>query len=84
MQKIMANSKIVSKEELEFLRHHMPRGMVSMIVARTKEPRWRVVYELGKNSGNVRDTKIIQAAREILYVVTGLSYQEEKSKRNNH
>lgn len=76
------NYKPASQEELDFLRHHMPWGMISMIVHRTKQPRWKVVYELTKVSVN-QDPEIIQACREILYIVTGLSFDDQKTKLNN-
>ncbi len=73
--------KPASQEELDFLRHNMPRGMVSMIVHRTNQPRWKVVYELTKVSVK-QNAEIIQATREVLYAVTGLCFENEKSKRN--
>jgi len=83
MQKNPVKTKQASKEELDFLLHNMPRGMISMIVLRTKEPRWKVVYELNKKTSLRQNTKIIQAAREILFAVTGMSFEKEKSKRTN-
>lgn len=76
--------KIASREELEFIRHNLIRGMISLIVYRTCVPRWKVLYELERYPVK-QDENIIQAAREILYVVTGLDFQAELVKRiKNH
>lgn len=80
MNKIKDNYKPASKEELDFLKHNMPRGMVSMVVYRTKQPRWKVLYELKKDSFS-QNPEIIQAVREILYAVTGLDFETELKKR---
>ncbi len=56
--------------------------MVSMIVYRTKEERWKVLYELERYPLE-QNPKIVQAAREILYAVTGLDFEEEQAKRRN-
>ena len=66
-----------SLDELIFINHNMPRGMVSMIQARTGATRSEVLYQL-KHNAKVQKPEIIQAAREILFVVTGLSYEEIK------
>lgn len=80
MEKKVGKYKPASKEELAFLKHHMPWGMIAMIVHRTKKPRWKVIYELTKSSID-QDSEIIQACREILFAVTGLDYETELHKR---
>ncbi|MCL4639384.1 MAG: hypothetical protein M5Z89_10380 [Olivibacter sp.] len=51
-----------------------------MIVHRTKEERWKVLYELERYPLN-QNAEIVQAAREILYAVTGLDFEAEQAKR---
>lgn len=76
--------KIASREEIEFIRHNLIRGMISLIVYRTDEPRWKVLHQLERCPVK-QNENIIQAAREILYVVTGLDFQAELAKRvKNH
>lgn len=72
--------KIASVEELQFLRHNMPRGMISMICYRTGHPRWKVLYELERFPPQ-QNEEIIRAAREILFVVTGIDFETELKKR---
>lgn len=72
--------KHASRAELEFLRHNMVRGMVAMVVYRTKHPRWKVLYELERYP-EVQNPEIVQAAREILFAVTGLDFETEMAKR---
>jgi hypothetical protein len=69
-----------SQDELIFINHNMPRGMVSMIQARTKATRSEILYQLQRNPKKQK-SGIIQAAREILFAITGLSYEEERNKR---
>ncbi len=83
VNKIKHNYKPVSKEELDFLKHHMPRGMVSMVVHRTGYPRWKIMYELTKDSLS-QNPEIIQACREILFAVTGLDFESELKKRQKN
>lgn len=63
-----------SQEELLFMRHHMPRGMVAMICHRTGASRSRVLYQIMQMPEN-QDVKIIQATREIFEAVTQLKYE---------
>lgn len=72
--------KEASQDELIFINHNMPRGMVSMINVRTGATRAEILYQLSHNA-KVQKPDIIQAAREILFVVTGLNYEQEKEKR---
>ncbi|MBW8326579.1 MAG: hypothetical protein K0M50_17575 [Prolixibacteraceae bacterium] len=72
--------KEASQEELIFICHNMPRGMVAMIQVRTAATRAEVLYQLQRNA-KTQKPDIIQAARDILLAITGLSYEEEKSKR---
>jgi len=72
--------KKASQDELIFICHNMPRGMVSMIQARTGATRSEVLYQL-RSGAKVQKTEIIRAAREILFVVTGLSYEIEKQRQ---
>ena len=72
--------KEASQEELIFISHNMPRGMVAMIRARTGATRAEILYQLQRNA-KTQKSDIIQAARDILLATTGLSYEEEKSKR---
>ena len=69
-----------SQDELIFINHNMPRGMVSMIQARTKATRSDILYQLQRNPKKQKPD-VIQAAREILFAITGLSYEEERNKR---
>lgn len=80
MNKNIDKYKPASKDELGFLKHNMPRGMVSMVVHRTGYPRWKIMYELTKDS-LTQNPEIIQACREILYAVTGLDFESELKKR---
>jgi len=72
--------KQAGREELEFLRHNMIKGMIAMIVFRTKMPRWKVIYELERYPQE-QNAEIVQAAREILFVVTGLDFETEVARR---
>ncbi|MGV8135980.1 MAG: hypothetical protein AB2L20_12255 [Mangrovibacterium sp.] len=72
--------KEASQDELIFINHNMPRGMVSMIQARTKAKRSEILYQLQRNPKK-QNPGVIQAAREILLAITGLSYEEERNKR---
>lgn len=72
--------KYASRAELEFLRHNMIRGMIAMIVHRAKHPRWKVLYELERYPEE-QTPEIVQAARDILFAVTGLDFETEMSKR---
>ncbi len=84
MHNISNPYKIASREEIEFIRHNLLNGMISLIMYKTGEPRWKVLYELERYPVK-QNEKIIQAAREILFVVTGLDYQAELAKRvKNH
>lgn len=80
VNKIKEKYKPASREELDFLKHNMPRGMISMVVYRTKLPRWKVLYELNKDT-LTQNPGIIQAFREILFAVTGLDFENELTKR---
>jgi len=80
MRNNLSQYKPASQEEIQFLRHNMPRGMVAMINIRTNEPRWRILYELERYPIN-QNLNIIQAAREILFAVTGLDFDQELNKR---
>lgn len=82
MHNNLSQYKPASQEEIQFLRHNMPRGMVAMINIRTGEPRWKILYELERYPVN-QNSKIIQAAREILFAVTGLDFEQELKKRKN-
>ena len=62
-----------TKDELEFITHHMPKGMVAMIMKRTKKSRTQVIYQLYQNAVK-QDAEIIEAAREILWAVTRKKY----------
>lgn len=72
--------KNAGREELEFLRHNMVRGMIALISHRTGVPRWKVIYELERYPEQ-QNPEIVQAAREILFVVTGLDFETELAKR---
>lgn len=62
-----------SQEELLFIRHNMPRGMVAMICHRTGASRSRILYQIMQMPEN-QDIDIIQATREIFKAVTGFEY----------
>lgn len=66
--------KEATQEELLFIRHNMPRGMVSMIMKRTGRSRSQVLYQIIQMPEK-QDEEIITAAREILFAVTGLKYE---------
>ncbi|MEL7585309.1 MAG: hypothetical protein AAGU19_01260 [Prolixibacteraceae bacterium] len=72
--------KEASQDELIFVNHNMPRGMVSMIQVRTNATRSEILYQLQRNPKKQKPD-VIQAAREILFAITGLSYEEERNKR---
>jgi len=63
-----------SKEELAFIKDNMPRGMISMIKIKTGETKRKIEYQI-KDNPKVQNPKIIDAAREILKAVKGLSYE---------
>jgi len=54
--------------------------MIAMIVHRAKHPRWKVLYELERYPEE-QTPEIVQAARDILFAVTGLDFETEMSKR---
>lgn len=68
-----------SQDELLFIKHHMPLGMIPMVKARTGATRSKILYQLQSMPEN-QDKDIITALREILFVVTGVSYQDEIKK----
>jgi hypothetical protein len=70
----------VSKAELRYIRQHAPRGMFKMVQQRTGRSRSQVDYQLRKDPRK-QDLTIIDAAREILSVATGLSYEKFLSAR---
>ncbi|TKC08006.1 hypothetical protein FA048_12645 [Pedobacter polaris] len=63
-----------SQVELLYLRHNAPRGMWKMVEIRTGKSRSQVHYQIMQMPNN-QDLEIIQAAREILFAVTGLKYE---------
>lgn len=80
MHNISKQYKYAGREELDFLRHNMIRGMIALITYRSKMPRWKVLYELERYPEE-QNPEIVQAAREILYAVTSLDFEEELEKR---
>lgn len=64
-------------EELLFIKKKMPKGMVKMVMIRTGKTRSQVLYQLVQMPSN-QDLEIITAFREILYVITGLSFESKK------
>ena len=73
--KIINNKKnvLASREELLFLRDNNEKGIVSMVMKRTGKTRSQVLYQLLSMPEN-QDLNIINAFREILFVVTGKTY----------
>jgi hypothetical protein len=55
----------------------MPKGVVKMVMIRTGKTRSQVLYQLVQMPSN-QDLEIITAFREILYVITGLSFESKK------
>lgn len=70
-----------SKDEILFIRQNMPRGMVAMIQVRTGLKRTQVLYQIMQMPEN-QNREVIQAARDILYAVTGLKYQGDAGRHN--
>jgi hypothetical protein len=64
-------------EELLFIKKKMPKGVVKMVMIRTGKTRSQVLYQLVQMPSN-QDLEIITAFREILYVITGLSFESKK------
>lgn len=71
-----------SHDELLFISHNMPLGMIPMVRIRTGATRSKILYQL-KTMPQNQDKDIITALREILFVVTGLSYQNEIKKNQS-
>ncbi|MBB6131526.1 hypothetical protein [Mucilaginibacter lappiensis] len=65
-----------SQEEILFLRKHAPKGLWKMVEFRTKRTKAQVLYQIMQMPEN-QDLLIIQAVREILFVVTGLVYEKQ-------
>jgi len=63
-----------SREELLFMKHHMPRGMVSMVCHRTGATRSKVLYQITQMPES-QDREIIKATRDIFRAVTQLEYE---------
>lgn len=69
------NFIVATQDELDFINHHMPKGMVAMIMKRTGKSRSQVIYQLTQAPAK-QDEEIINAAREILYAVTRKRYND--------
>lgn len=68
--------KKVTEDELLFLKKNIPKGMIKMVMIRTKKTRSQVLYQLIQMPNNP-DLEIIQAFREILFAVTQLKFNKE-------
>lgn len=73
MTDLCFNHQRASKRELRFIRRHAPRGMWHMVRTRTGKTRSQIDYQLRLMPDN-QDPDIIQATREIFFVVTGKRY----------
>jgi hypothetical protein len=71
-QTSLAHSR-ASLKELQFIRKHAPRGMWKMVEIRTGKTRSQVDYQLRQLPEN-QDLRVVNAAREILLTITGLSF----------
>lgn len=71
----MSNTQYImaTQDELLWIRHVMPKGMLKMVEVRTGKSRAQVRYQLYNMPEN-QDAEIITAIREILYVVTRKKY----------
>lgn len=65
----------ITEEELLFLKKNIPKGMIKMVMIRTKKTRSQVLYQLVQMPNNA-DLEIIQAFREILFAVTQLKFKK--------
>ena len=74
---IINNEKPIraSQEELLFFRKHAPKGMWRMVEFKAQCAKSQVLYQIMQMPDN-QNLNIIQAAREILFVVTGLQYKK--------
>ena len=66
--------KKASREELFFLIDNLEKGIIGLAQKRTGKTRSQVQYQLLSMPDN-QDLEIINALREILFVVTGKSYK---------
>ncbi len=67
--------KKASREELFFLRDNLEKGIIGLAQKRTGKSRSQVQYQLLSMPDN-QDLEIINALREILFVVTGKYYKK--------
>ncbi|MDX3917013.1 MAG: hypothetical protein QHC79_25955 [Pseudosphingobacterium sp.] len=66
----------ISRDEICFIRRNAPRGLYRMVQRKTGRSRAQVDYQLRLEPRH-QDLVVIQAAREILKVVTGLSFHKQ-------
>ncbi|WP_286850692.1 MULTISPECIES: hypothetical protein [Sphingobacterium] len=64
-----------SRQELDFIRKHAPRGLWKMIQLKTNKSRSQVDYQL-RLSPEHQDRTIIETTRELFQAVTGLTFKD--------